>query len=226
VLPPRYRRWLRLATLWALGALVVVCLLLGIGVWSIDRQARGHTYSIEDVPAAPVALVLGAQVNPDGEPSPFLEARLAIAERLYKAGKVKVMLVSGDNSRPDYDEPAAMRAWLVKHGIPGRKVVLDYAGFDTYDSCARAIRIFGVRQAIVVTQTYHLNRAVALCRHVGIDATGVGDDSVKVAWVDWWHATVREWGACVKADYDEATGRNPVFLGRHETGVEDALRSS
>jgi vancomycin permeability regulator SanA len=204
----------------------MVCLLLGISVWSVDRQARGHTYSVNDVPAAPVALVLGAQVDPDGQPSPFLEARLAIAARLYAAGKVKVLLVSGDNSRPDYDEPEAMRAWLVRNGVPGRKVVLDYAGFDTYDSCARAVRIFGVRRAIVVTQTYHLNRAVALCRHVGIDATGVGDDSVKVAWVDWWHSTVREWGACVKADYDELTGRDPVFLGRHETGVEDALRAS
>jgi vancomycin permeability regulator SanA len=224
VLAPRYRRWLRLAGTWLLGGLVLVSVLLAVSMWSVDRQARGHLYTVEAVPEAPVALVLGALVDPDGTPSPFLAARLAIAQRLYETGKAKVLLLSGDNSRPDYDEPSAMRTWLVRHGVPARKVVLDYAGFDTYDSCARAIRIFGVRRAIVVTQTYHLTRAVALCRHVGIDASGVGDDTVKVAQFDWWRATVREWGATVKAGFDESTGRDPVYLGRHETGVEDALR--
>jgi len=170
--------------------------------------------------------VLGTQVEADGSPAPFLAARLALAQLLYTTGKVKVLLVSGDNSRPDYDEPDAMRSWLVNHGVPAGKVVRDYAGFDTYDSCARALRIFGVRRAIVVTQTFHLPRAVALCRHVGIDATGVGDDSVRASQVDWWRATVREWGAAVKAGYDQATGRDPVYLGRHETGVEDALRAT
>jgi len=193
-------------------------------VWYVDHASRGHLYSVETVPAAPVALVLGAQVDPDGTPSPFLAGRLTVAKRLYDTGKVKVLLVSGDFGQPDYDEPDAMRKWLVAHGVPVRKVVVDYAGFDTYDSCARATRIFGIRQAIVVSQTFHLARAVALCRHLGIDATGVGDDSVRSAWFDWWRATVREHAACVKAVFDEATGRDPVFLGRHETGVEDGLR--
>jgi vancomycin permeability regulator SanA len=224
-IPVRYRRWLRLTVVWVLGASVVTAVVLAGSVWSVDRQARGYEYPLDEVPGAPVALVLGAQVDPDGSPAPFLEARLVIAKHLYDTGKARVLLVSGDNSRPDYDEPSAMRDWLVKHGVPVRKIVLDYAGFDTYDSCARAIRIFGVHQLIVVTQTYHLARAVALCRHVGIDATGVGDDSVKVAWLDWWHATVREWGACLKADFDEASGRDPVYLGRHETGVDEALRA-
>jgi vancomycin permeability regulator SanA len=192
--------------------------------WWIDRSARGYLYPAQAVPAAPVALVLGARVRPDGTPAPFLAARLGLAERLYRAGKVKVLLVSGDAGQPDHDEPDTMRRWLVRHGVPARLVVTDYAGFDTYDSCARANRVFGVRRAIVVTQTYHLARAVALCRHLGIDATGVGDDSVRVQPLSWYRAVVREYAACVKAGYDEATGRDPVFLGRHETGVEDALR--
>jgi len=201
-------------------------MVLAISVWWIDRGARGHTYSVDDVPAAPVALVLGALVYPDGSPSPFLIARLAVGLRLYQTGKVRALLVSGDHSRPDYDEPDSMRTWLLAHGVPARKVVVDYAGFDTYDSCARANRIFGVRRAIVVTQTYHLARAVTLCRYLGIDASGVGDDSVQGRWFSWWRASIREWGACVKAMYDLAVGRDPVFLGQHETGVDDALQAS
>jgi vancomycin permeability regulator SanA len=191
----------------------------------VGRGARGHLYSATDVPPAPVALVLGALVRPDGTPSSFLTARLELARRLFDAGKVRVLLVSGDHTRPDYDEPGTMRDWLVAHGVPARRVVVDYAGVDTYDSCARANRIFGVRQAIVVTQTYHLDRAVTLCRHLGIDATGVGDDSVRDRWFSWWRASLRERGACVKAVVDLATGRDPEFLGPSENGVRDALRS-
>ncbi|MBO0867151.1 MAG: YdcF family protein [Micromonosporaceae bacterium] len=199
--------------------LLVVC----ATAW-IDQGARGHVYPAASVPAAPVALVLGARVFPDGVPSPFLTARLALAKQLYDTGRVRVLLVSGDNRRRNYNEPDAMRRWLVAHGVPARKVVEDYAGFDTYDSCARAKLVFGVSRAVVVTQTYHLGRAVSLCRHLGIDATGVGDDTQRVAWVAWQRAAVREYGASVKAVYDLSAHRSPV-LGRHETGVQDALRS-
>jgi vancomycin permeability regulator SanA len=194
-------------------------------VWYVDRGARGHLYPAADVPPAPVALVLGALVAPDGTPSAFLAARLALAMRLYDTGKVRVLLVSGDHTRPDYDEPDAMRGWLVAHGVPAGQIVVDYAGIDTYDSCARAERIFGVHRAVVVSQTYHLDRAVALCRHLGIDATGVGDDSVRGQWLSWWRATVREQGACVKAVLDMAADPDPRFLGPPENGVRDALRS-
>jgi vancomycin permeability regulator SanA len=118
-----------------------------------------------------------------------------------------------------------MRDWLVAHGVPARRVVVDQAGFDTYDSCARAVRIFGVRRAVVVTQTYHLDRAVALCRHLGMDAVGVGDDSVRGRWFSWWRAWAREQGACVKAVLNMATGRDPRTLGPPQDGVRDALRS-
>jgi vancomycin permeability regulator SanA len=219
------RRWFRRTVLSLLIATVLFVVILAACVWWVDRGSWGHLYRVDDVPPAPVALVLGAGLNADGTPNGFLAARLDLAGRLYERGKVKVLLVSGDNSRPDYDEPEAMRRYLAAHGVPARRVVLDYAGFDTYDSCARANRIFGVRQLIVVTQSYHLDRAVTLCRHLGIDATGVGDDTVRGEWLPWYRSTVREHGACVKAVFDMATGRSPVFLGRHETGVEDALRT-
>ena len=134
--------------------------------------AHGHVYSAAAVPAAPVALVLGAQVYPDGNPSPFLAARLEIARQLLAAGKVRAILVSGDHMDWGYNEPGAMFQWLVDRGVPSRRIVLDHAGFDTYDSCARAREVFGVDQAIVVTQSYHIDRAVALCRRLGVEATG------------------------------------------------------
>jgi vancomycin permeability regulator SanA len=168
--------------------------------------------------------VLGAQVDPSGAPSRFLAARLALAERLYAGGKVRAVLVSGDFGQPTYDEPDVMRAWLVGHGVPADKVVADYAGFDTYDSCVRARRVFGVRRVIVVTQSFHLPRAVALCRAVGVRADGVGDDSMRALRWLWTRGAVREQGACVKAGWDVATGREPVFLGSHEPGLDRALR--
>lgn len=168
-------------------------------VWYVHSAARGRLYSAQDVPTAPVALVLGALVEPDGTPSDFLVARLALAQRLYDTGKVHELLVSGDR-RPGYDEPDTMRDWLVAHGVPADRIVVDGGGVDTYQSCARAARVFGVHQVIVVSQTYHLDRSVTLCRHLGVAATGVGDDSVRGRdWFSWWRATVREWGADVKA---------------------------
>ncbi len=220
------RAWawrLRILVLAAVAALLGGVLVAACVGW-VDRGARGHVYPAADVPAAPVALVLGAQVYDNGQPSAFLAGRLEVARRLYVAGKVRVILVSGDHSRPDYDEPDAMRAWLVARGVPARKVVADYAGFDTYDSCARAHQIFGVTRAIVVTQNYHLARAVSLCRHLGIETDGVGDGAAGHSWLAWWRASVREQGACVKAVYDLGVRRRPVFLGPHERGVEDALR--
>jgi vancomycin permeability regulator SanA len=207
----------------AAGALAVCVGTAAAVVW-VRSQSDGHVYSERDVPPAPVALVLGAQVDPDGTPSPFLAARLEVARRLYLAGKVQVVLVSGDHMNWDYDEPEAMRVWLSQHGVPSGKIVRDYAGFDTYDSCARAVRIFGVHRAIVVTQAYHVARAVMLCRHLGLDADGVGDETMRQFTIPWLVNSTREDGACVKAAVDVASGRDPVYLGRHETGVEEALR--
>lgn len=186
---------------------------------------RGHVYQIDTVPAAPVAIVLGAQVNRDGSPSTFLAARLEVARQLFADGRVRAVLVSGDNSRAEYNEPDVMRDWLVAKGVPAEKVVADYAGFDTYDSCLRARRIFGVREAIVVTQTFHLARAVTLCRHVGVDAVGVGDDSVRRYRLAWRRGELREYPAAVKAAFDALTRRNPASLGPYEHSVDDAVRN-
>ncbi len=192
----------------------------------VQAASSDHIFTEETVPSAPVALVLGAQVDPSGSPSAFLASRLEIARRLFVAGKVHAILVSGDHMDWGYDEPGAMRRWLTEQGVPAEKVVLDHAGFDTYDSCARANRIFGVDKAIVVTQSYHLPRAVALCRRLGVDATGVGDDTSRQFRRPWFNSATREHGACLKAVVDVVSGRDPVFLGPQEPGVRDALRAS
>jgi vancomycin permeability regulator SanA len=204
--------------------LIMVATVAASLIW-VRLASSGRIYTLADVPARPVALVLGAQVYADGTPSPFLKARLAMARDLYRAGKVRAVLVSGDNMRFSYNEPDAMRAWLIAEGLPPVKVVADYAGFDTSDSCQRANRIFGATALIVLTQSYHIRRAVALCRDAGIDAVGVGDETVAVYREAWKAALVREQGATVKALIDVVTGQDPTHWGRRETSLDEAVRS-
>lgn len=219
------RIWFRRAVVaGALAAAAAVLVMATAGVW-VSVRSQGHVYAEADVPAAPVALVLGAEVYyPSGQPSPFLEARLEIARRLFADGKVKAILVSGDNRVHSYNEPGAMFLWLVAHGVPSDRVALDFAGFDTYDSCSRANKIFGVHRAIVVTQTYHIDRAVALCRSLGVRTDGVADDTVRIYRQPWFNSVVRERGAVVKALADVLSRRDPVFLGPPETSVDSAVQ--
>jgi vancomycin permeability regulator SanA len=216
--------WFRRAVVaGALATAAAVLTMAAAALW-VSARSEGHVYAESQVPAAPVALVLGAEVYyPSGQPSPFLAARLEIARRLYADGKVKAILVSGDNRVHAYNEPGAMFLWLVAHGVPDDRIALDFAGFDTYDSCSRAGKIFGVHHLIVVTQTYHVDRAVALCRSLGVRADGVADDSVKIYKQPWFTSVVRERGAVVKALADVVSRRDPIFLGPHETSVDAAL---
>jgi len=140
---------LRRAVRLSIAAVLLGLILAGAAVAWVRSGTDRYTYSERDVPEAPVALVLGAQVYSDGEPSPFLQARLAIAQRLLETGKVQAILVSGDHREWKYDEPGAMTRWLVRRGVPENKIAQDHAGFDTYDSCVRALKIFGVRKTII-----------------------------------------------------------------------------
>ncbi|GLV81433.1 membrane protein [Streptomyces lavendulae subsp. lavendulae] len=171
-------------------------------------------------PAAEVAVVFGAGLW-NGRPTPYLANRLDAAVELYRAGKVKVVLVTGDNSRREYDEPDAMRTYLTAHGVPDGRVVSDYAGFDTWDSCVRAREIFGVRRAVLVSQGFHIRRAVALCQAAGVDAYGVGVDDAHDA--TWYYGGAREVFAAGKAALDAVLRPDPTFLGPKEEGVSRAL---
>ncbi|MEU2778136.1 ElyC/SanA/YdcF family protein [Streptomyces sp. NPDC007162] len=176
--------------------------------------------TVADVPRTDVAVVFGAGLW-DGEPSPYLAHRLDAAARLYRQGRVRVVLVTGDNSRKDYDEPDAMRAYLTRHGVPGTRVVTDYAGFDTWDSCVRARKIFGVDRAVLISQAFHIRRAVALCEAAGVTSYGVGVDDKHD--VTWYYGGTREVFAAAKAALDVVFEPDPQFLGRKEPGVARAL---
>jgi vancomycin permeability regulator SanA len=193
-----------------LGTGVVGLAALAGAVSFVQSTAAGHIYTESDVPATPVALVLGAQVDPDGTPSAFLAARLDLAKRLHDAGLIEMIIVSGDHLAPEFDEPAAMRRYLINAGLPTEKVIADPGGFDTYESCLRAKRVFNLSQLIIVTQSYHVVRAVATCRALGVDATGVGDNSARQHTIAWWRGAVRDQLACLKTVVDLATRPDPM----------------
>lgn len=218
------RRRIRLVRVVCAAAAVVLVTVLAPNVWIlVESSGRVSTYGEDgDTAAAPVAIVLGAAVYGPGDPSPWLKYRLETAAGLYSSGRVDAILVSGDNSRVDYDEPTAMRDYLVGLGIPSEAIALDYAGFDTYDTCVRARRIFGVDQALLVSQDFHVSRAVAVCRSAGLDARGVGDTQAAADRGTWRMSWLRERPAAIKAAWDVVTRRDPVLGGR-ETTVDDAL---
>jgi SanA protein len=194
----------------AAGFVVVLIGAANVIVWLGGRGPTTH--DVAKVPPAEAALVLGAQVYTNGKPSIMLADRVHAAEALYRAGKVKKILVSGDHGRWSYDEPGTMRRMLLADGIPARDIFTDHAGFDTWDSAQRARRVFDVRSAVVVTQGFHMARALFDARRAGLHVTGfVADrrDYGKV--MD--KLVVREVIARVKALGEAVVGAGPKFLG-------------
>jgi SanA protein len=203
---------------WRIG---LAAFLLGIGAlvfplfWQAWVQTRyEHSiYTIEHVPAQRVAIVLGARVYPNGRLSGMLRDRVETAVALYKAGKVQKILMTGDNSIPEYNEPDAMKAHAVALGVPAKDIQPDYGGRRTYDSCYRARSIFEVDSAIIVTQAFHLPRALFLCDQLGIAAVGVVADQRlydprSVAWSE-----TREVPATLGALLDVIRHAPPPILG-------------
>jgi len=154
-----------------LGLLVLIISRLVTGLY-----AHPKTYPVADVPVRRVAIVFGAGLWRDGTATPVLHDRVETAANLYFAGKVEKLLMSGDNRFTEYNEPAVMRELALSLGVPEDAIVLDYAGRRTYDTCYRAKAIFGVTRAILVTQTFHLPRAIYLCNLLGVDSVGVEAD--------------------------------------------------
>ena len=193
--------------------------------------AGGHLYAENDYasgghgPDAPVVLVLGAQVAPDGtRPMPFLRGRLDTSAMLLAGGHAKVALVSGDARGGSGDETSVMTSYLVRSkGIDAARVVADATGLDTYDSCLRARQVYGVTRALVVTQPYHLARAVALCRHVGIDADGVAARCDGCASLNLVRNGYRDYFACSKAALDATVDRRPSVESPPDPAVTNAL---
>lgn len=203
------RRWMWVGATTGLAGLAAAG---GVGASAsyVRSFSRGHLYPPNDVPSAPVGLVLGARVYPDGTPSTFLRARLDLAGTLLAREKIEQILVSGDHAAPEYDEPAAMQNYLRASGIPDSKIITDPHGYDTYDSCIRARDVYRLHRITVITQQYHLPRAVGTARALGLDAAGVGDRSAKTLRRSWIHGLARDQLACVKTIVDLGTNRQPV----------------
>jgi vancomycin permeability regulator SanA len=206
---------------WIVGGVLLA--LVAVPVLWVQAVGQSAVRSADDVDPTPVALVLGAGLRPDGSPSVYLTRRLDAARELYERGAVEVLLVSGDHGTAEHDEPTAMLDWLVAHGVPADRVVRDHAGFDTHDSCVRAHDVFGVREAVVVTQDYHLRRALFSCSAAGMSVTGLGVSSQSVRPVQAFTWRARELPASWRAAWDAVTGRSPVYAGPPETAVQDVL---
>ncbi len=179
-------------------------------------RANGNIYTLEAVPEKPVAIVFGAQVYDNGNLSAMLEDRVRMSVDLYKAGKVKALLMTGDNHVDTYNEPEAMRRYAVSQGVPYNAIVLDYAGFRTYDSCYRARDIFKVDKAILVTQAFHLDRALLTCNELGIESVGIAADVERpegYASDLLLRDTVREFPSTALIVFDLRRGKKPYFLG-------------
>jgi SanA protein len=202
-------------TLLLLGA-IGTAILIAFNVWLHAAYAQRIYAAIDDLPRGEqprIAIVFGAGLTRSGEPTPALYDRVATAVDLYRRGLVNKLLLTGDNRFANYNEPEAMRRTAERLGVPNEDLVLDYAGRRTYDSCYRAREIFGVDHAILVTQAFHLDRALYLCAAFGIDSIGVAADwrSYTPASQTWW--SIREAAATVGAWLDVNVRRPAPVLG-------------
>jgi SanA protein len=162
-------------------------------------------------PPLDCALVLGAGVGEDGTPSWVLHDRLDASLALYNAGRVQKIIVSGDHQTHVYDEPNAMRVWLEARGVPASAIFMDHAGVDTYSSVWRAKHVFGASRLVIVTQQFHLPRALWVARSLGMEAEGARADRRLYRGAAWFQ--MREVISRTKAFVDVTSGRTPHHVG-------------
>lgn len=196
--------------------LVTVFVVLGGPRLATLLYSIPRVYSIEKAPAQKIAIVFGAGLWRDGSPTPVLRDRVATAAELYFSGRAEKLLMSGDNSHINYNEPGAMRDYALALGVPDEDIILDYAGRRTYDTCYRAKEIFGIQAAALVTQRFHLPRAVYVCNMLGISAIGVKADQrvyTRRSLV-WWN--IRETPATLVALWEVHVSRPQPVLGEKE----------
>lgn len=206
----------RMTLLLAAGGLAI--LLLPRLITSL--YALNRTYQQDNAPNREVAIVFGAGLRRDGSPSPILRDRVETAAGLYFSGRVQKLLMSGDGQAEYYNEPEAMRRFALSLGVPEEAIALDQAGRRTYDTCYRAKEVFGVTSALLVTQKFHLPRALFLCNALGLDASGVETTSRRP-----WRGTTLIWNireqfatvgafldVFVSSPYPVSGERQPLFV--------------
>jgi SanA protein len=161
---------------WLVGGLFGALIAVLAASFYVRHRFSERVLPVSQVPQVPVALVFGAGLATRGEPSPVLAERIKTAVALYRLGKVQMLLLSGDDSERYHGETNAMRRLAQAEGLPLPAVLRDAAGLSTYDSCYRAKKVFGIDKAILVTQSFHLPRALFVANSLGIDAYGVAAD--------------------------------------------------
>jgi SanA protein len=198
--------------------LIKITIIMGLAVIALPRlftaiYSLSRTYTVDNVPYQPVAIVFGAGLWRDGSPTLVLRDRVERAAELFFAGKVHKILMSGDNRFEYYNEPGAMRDYALGLGVPESAIVLDYAGRRTYDTCYRANAVFRIQQAILVTQGFHLHRAIYTCNALGVQAIGVASDQreFRTASLVYWN--LRELAATLTAFLDVHIFKTLPVLG-------------
>jgi SanA protein len=173
----------------ALGGLGVTALFLVAPRLYTAAKYHAEIFSPAEAPGAHVAVVFGAGLLRNGLPTAVLYDRVAAAAELYRLGKVDKLLLSGDNRFLNYNEPGAMRQAALGLGVPDAALVLDYAGRSTYDTCYRAKAVFGLSRVTLVTQNFHLPRALFICEALGLQVTGVSADrrDYRLGSLAWWN---------------------------------------
>lgn len=175
----KMKKWLiSFALLCVAGVLV-----LSYSYFAVERYSSHFVFDdLNNLPKTKVAVLLGTSSNlVNGGKNQYFEHRMDAATQLYEARVVEYILVSGDNRQPNYNEPVAMQAALIKRGVPQEKIILDYAGFRTLDSMVRAKTVFGQSKFIVVSQRFHNERAIYIARHRGIEAIGYNAHDVRLS---------------------------------------------
>ncbi|MFM7189164.1 MAG: vancomycin high temperature exclusion protein [Armatimonadota bacterium] len=221
VITPKNRKRIRLAGIISCALLSTVCIASVVSERIVTSAAAGRLYdATADVPARDVAVVLGTSPKvAGGRPNVLYEARIDAAAQLYTAGRVRCLLVSGDNGDLRYNEPTRMRADLIKRGIPAKDVVCDYAGFRTLDSIVRAQKVFGQDRYVIVSQPFHNERAVYLARQRGIDAVAFNAVEAPLGAGLWIRERIARFTAILDVN---VFNRQPRFLGKREPMPTDA----
>lgn len=194
-------------------AIVLIISFIFITNINVSYWSRSKCYTdTNSIPARRVALLLGtSRLGRHGGKNPYFEYRIEAASKLFHSGKIRKILISGDNSRKGYNEPMDMRNALLEKGVPDSCIVLDYAGFRTYDSMVRAKKVFGQDSLIVVSQHWHNEHALYIAHHIGIEA--VAFDAKDWSGFTSLRLQVREWLARTKMAIDLLFQRDPHFLG-------------
>jgi SanA protein len=199
---------------------LVLCLcILVLGLFRLITWLYSwpRTYTLENVPLRRLAIVFGAGLRRDGTPTPILRDRVDTAVKLFQQGKVEKLLLSGSSDNLNYyNEPASMRSYAIQQGVPPEAIILDYAGQSTYDTCYRARDIFQVKDVVLVTQGFHLPRAVYTCNALGLRAIGVSADRQYYRIISRFFWNLREMPATVNALWEIYISQPTPILGKPE----------